>query len=299
MILPNAVIAGVNKAGTTALFNALAGHRDVLPSRVKETHFFDPLKYGDDLPELSQYGRFFPAGRESPVVLEATPGYFYGGARLAEVLHRTLPGARIVVMLREPGARAHSWWRFCRSRLLLDDGLPFAEYLDRCARLGTAPERSRDLVAWRGLSGGLYSEYLPAWQDVFGDRLLVCFQDDFQQDAEAFLADVCAHLGIAAGARPAPRDNVTTDVASRTLQRVALRGNVIGERLWRRFPGAKEVLRRAYYGINAAAVQERFSAADRRWLDDYYRDELTRLAPLLSAVPGHPVWLRRAADDRP
>ena len=44
--LPNLVIAGVPKAGTTSLFNYLAQHPDICPSDVKETRYFEPLRYG-------------------------------------------------------------------------------------------------------------------------------------------------------------------------------------------------------------------------------------------------------------
>ena len=127
------MIAGVNKAGTTSLFHALATHPEVDTSKVKETHFFDPIKYGETAPPLEAYARFFPQSGIAPVVLS-------GHARV--LLRRPAPGgrsrpraarARIVVVLREPGSRAFSWWRFCRSGLLLDPALSFGEYLERCA----------------------------------------------------------------------------------------------------------------------------------------------------------------------
>ena len=292
MNVANAIIAGVNKAGTTSLFNALASHEQVLGARVKETHFFDPLKYGQDLPGLDEYAAFFDAPRAAaPVVLEATPGYFYGGARVAREIDRLLPGVRVVVILREPGARAYSWWRFCKSRLLLDPVIPFSEYLVRCAAMGTDPESSRNLVAWRGLSGGEYSRYLPAWQDTFQERLFIGFYDDLQRDPGAVLAQVCAHLGIAPVAAAAwGRDNVTTDVANPSLQRVALKANRRFGRIWRAAPRVKATARSAYYRVNAARVQERLSQRDRQWLTEYYADEVARLATLLPPS-SRPAWL--------
>ncbi len=296
MTLANAIIAGVNKAGTTSLFNALAGHEQVSAARVKETHFFDRLKYGEELPGLDEYAAFFEEGQAAPVVLEATPGYFYGGARVAREINRLLPDVRLVVILREPGARAHSWWRFCRSRLLLDRAIPFSEYLARCAAMGEEPESSPRLVGWRGLSGGMYSRCLPAWQDTFQERLFIGFYDDLQTDPEATLAQVCEHLGIAALAPGAwRRDNVTTDVANPLLQRLALRANHRLDRFWRAAPGVKAAVRSTYYRVNAASSQERLSRTDRRWLTDYYADELTRLAAILPPQAPRPAWLRVGA----
>jgi hypothetical protein len=285
------VIAGVNKAGTTSLFHALASHSDVLPSKVKETHFFDPIKYGEPAPSLEEYSRFFPQSGTAPVVLEATPGYFYGGAPIAEALGKALPEARIVVVLREPGARAFSWWRFCRSGLLLDPELPFGQYLRRCAQMGMAPEFSRELVGWRGLSGGTYSRYLPYWQEVFGNRLLVMFHDDLLTDPAAAVNRVCRHLGIPAMAStPRRHDNVTIDVENRSLQRAALKVNRVGERLWRTAPGLKSGLRSLYYVVNAREDQERLEDAHREWLTDYFRPDLVALRSML-ADSELPAWV--------
>jgi hypothetical protein len=292
MRLPNAVIAGVNKAGTTSLFHALAAHPDVTSSKVKETHFFDPYKYGEPPLPLREYSKFFPREITTPVLLEATPGYFYGGDPLAKALDNALPDARIIVVLREPGERAFSWWRFCRAALLLDSDISFGEYVRRCEKLGTSPESARDLVAWRGLSGGLYSRYLPLWQDVFGDRLLILFHDDLLADSGATVNRACGHLGIQPMASPPTRrDNVTTDVVHPSLQRVAMTINRIGERAWRELPGLKCGLRALYYRVNARQFQDRLQPADRTWLTDYFRDDVAALPALLPHVRSLPSWL--------
>ena len=292
MQLPNAVIAGVNKAGTTSLFYTLASHPEVASSTVKETHFFDPVRYGEPLPSLQEYARFFPDRGTAPVLLEATPGYVYGGGPMAMALDRTLPGVRIVVVLREPGERAFSWWRFCRAGLMLDPDLSFREYLQRCEQLGTSPESSRALVGWRGLSGGLYSHYLPHWIETFGDRLKVLFHDELRTDPNTAVNRVCRHLGIAAMATASHRqDNVTTDVSNRSLQRVALEVNRAGERMWRTAPRLKTVLRSAYYRLNARRDQDRLEAADRAWLTWYFEEDLTTVRGMLADAQPLPSWL--------
>jgi Sulfotransferase domain len=290
--LPNAVIAGVNKAGTTSLFHALASHPDVAPSKVKETHFFDPIKYGDPPPPLEAYAGFFPRSAAAPVVLEATPGYFYGGAPLARALGKALPQVKIVVILREPGERAFSWWRFCRSGLLLDPDLSFGEYLRLCAEMTVSPESAKELVAWRGLSGGMYSRYLPHWQEVFGDRLLVLFHDELLADPVAAVGRVCGHLDIPAMASvPRRRDNVTTDVDSRALHKAAMQVNRLGERLWRAAPQVKSTLRSAYYRVNARKDQDRLDPVHRAWLTDYFESDLAALRGMFADRESLPAWL--------
>jgi hypothetical protein len=201
---------------------------------------------------------------------------------------------RVAVVLREPGERAFSWWRFSRSRLLVDPDLPFSEYLRRCAELGRSAEQSRDLVAWRALSGGEYSAYLPAWRETFDDRLRVVFHDDLRRDFDGTARRVARHFGVELQtAVPSRDDNITTDVKHRALQRAALLVNRSGEGLWRAAPGLKRAARRAYYRVNARSSQQRMSERDRAWLTEYFAEERERLRPLIA--PGdRPSWLAAA-----
>jgi hypothetical protein len=293
MVLPNGIIAGVNKGGTTAVFHSLAQQENVAVSSVKETHFFGALRRGDPLPDLTEYAALFPRETDAAAVIEATPDYFYGGERIASGIDAALPDVRIVVILREPGARAYSWWRFSRSRLWIPSDISFREYLEKCTEIEGDPETLRGVVGWRGLSGGLYSRYLPAWQETFGPRLLALFYDDLRCDFERSMQRICAHFGVerSPDTQPSQAHNVTTDVSSAALQRVALSVNDSGERLWRKFPRLKSALRSAYYDLNARKVQEGMTAEDGRWLDDYFREEIDRLRELTVGLENRPEWL--------
>ena len=69
----DAVIAGVNKAGTTSLFVSLSEHPDVVASAVKETRYFLPARWGAPLEPASVWDSYFAAHPDRPVRLEATP----------------------------------------------------------------------------------------------------------------------------------------------------------------------------------------------------------------------------------
>jgi hypothetical protein len=293
MVLPNGIIAGVNKAGTTAVFHALAHQENVAVSNVKETHFFGPLRRGEPIPDLTEYAALFPRETDAAAVIEGTPDYFYGGERTARGIDAALPGVRIVVILREPGARAYSWWRFSRSRLWIPADMSFREYLEKSTAIEGDPETQRGLVGWRGLSGGLYSRYLPAWQETFGPRLLVVFYDDVRKDFEGSMQRICAHFGVERipDMQPSVEHNVTTDVSSAALQRLALSVNSAGEGLWRKLPRLKTALRSGYYRLNASKVQAGMSPENRQWLDDYFREEIDRLRELTAGLENRPAWL--------
>lgn len=285
MVFPNAFIVGVNKAGTTAVFNTLSRQRGVCASTTKETHFFDPLKYGKEPPPLAKYEEFFRPQPEDSVILEATPGYFYGGAKIASRLREISPQGRAVIILREPGSRAFSWWRFCRTRLLLPQDLSFEDYLKECASRGLSPESSPEGVGWRGLSGGHYDHWLPEWQHVFGDDLLVAYSDQFTASGSEAISRVAEHLRIDLEDTEAGRDNVSVDIKNTVVQKAALKVNAAGERLWRAHPGLKKKLLRAYYRVNSRADQAKMSEDARRLLTAHFAEPLSRLRTQLPDVP--------------
>lgn len=154
--LPNLVIAGVSRAGTTSLFNYLAQHPDVGTSDVKELRYFSAVGHGQPLGPLDMYAAHFKA-RTQAYAVEATPGYFYGGGALATVLRETCPSVRVVVSLRSPIERCWSWSQFVKSRDRIPKDMPFSAYLDRCEQLREQGiDGTLDHQPYWGMGGGCY-----------------------------------------------------------------------------------------------------------------------------------------------
>lgn len=101
--LPDFLVVGAMRAGTSSLFKYLSSHPETAPSIRKEVGYFS-LRYEDR--DLDWYRSHFPITRARKV-FEATPTYLshpLAAQRIADVL----PGVRCVVMLREPEGRARS-----------------------------------------------------------------------------------------------------------------------------------------------------------------------------------------------
>src|SRR5581483_6528785 len=141
MALPDFLVIGAPKAGTTALHVALARHPQVFMSPVKEPKFF--LTEGKPLPagrgpgdaatnrkivwRRSEYEALFDAAPAGARRGESTTLYLRN-AQACRRIHEAIPDARLIAVLRDPVDRAHSNWTHLRSAGLEPEG----DFLTAC-----------------------------------------------------------------------------------------------------------------------------------------------------------------------
>jgi hypothetical protein len=132
--LPNFIVIGAAKAGTTALYWYLAEHPDVFMSQVKETNYFayglnaeGQLLYGDanihhfPVKTLREYEQLFADAGKTAAIGEVSPLYLecpQAAGRIRELL----PATKIICCLRHPVDRAYSdYLMYLRNRNRLFD----------------------------------------------------------------------------------------------------------------------------------------------------------------------------------
>lgn len=127
--LPDFLVVGEMKSGTSSLFYYLQRHPDILPPWRKELHFFN-LGHGKG---LGWYRAHFPLRRNlgaNKLTGEGCPEYLYAPGAAAR-MHKVLPDARLIVILRDPVQRAISHYhhevRMGREYLPLFDALKVEE----------------------------------------------------------------------------------------------------------------------------------------------------------------------------
>jgi hypothetical protein len=105
------MIIGVQKAATTSLYNLLNRHSNLFKGSLnKETNYFSQeVDYGRSLQWYHSYFKSF-AFSERANFFEATPDYFYF-PWVPERLYNYNPTLKLIVILREPVARAYSAWK--------------------------------------------------------------------------------------------------------------------------------------------------------------------------------------------
>lgn len=286
--LPNLIIAGVSKAGTTSLFNYLGEHPDICASDRKELKYFSPLRYGEDLEPLETYSEHFcHCGRERYAV-EASPGYFYGGRATARALRDTCPGVHALVILRSPADRCWSWFRFVKSRTRIPKDMTFDTYLDRCEELHQlGVDGHVEHQPFWGLGGGCYDTYLDSWIEELGDRFRVLFFDDVVNDPRKTVRGLCEWLDIDStfvDDFDYSVENKTEQYRSRRLQKTAVTINRRTERFFRQHRTAKRTLRRAYYTVNRPASELTISPSAQARMAEFYKPHNDRLARQLAGI---------------
>jgi hypothetical protein len=232
--LPNFLIIGAAKSGTTALYQYLKQHPQVYMSAQKETNFFayDGQKVcfrgpGDEetsnsiVTTLDSYKEQFGTVSNESAIGEASPWYLYS-SRSAENIHRCIPDTKLIAVLRNPVDRAYSSYlhviRHGRENLGFEEGLLAEE--DRIAQ-GWEP-------IWHYQRVGLYAEQVERFLDMFGrEQMRFFLYDDFQRDPYGILTEIYKFLDVDPHfvADTSVKPNVTGVPRNRLLGRLVFQPN--------------------------------------------------------------------------
>jgi Sulfotransferase family len=292
LTLPNFIVIGAAKAGTTSLYWYLAEHPAVFMIPAKETNFFaygvdenGRLLYGD--PEvhkfpvrtLQDYEKLFDQAGSAQAVGEASPIYLECPQAAARI-HATIPTARIIACLRQPVERAYS------------------DYLMELRHRGRRFDAAHDLKAgssWarqnsRWMQIGRYGEQLARYYALFPqEQIHVFLFDDLQRNPLGVMQDVYRFLGV----DPSFVPNVETPhntgglPTSRLLERV-LTSKLVNQRIKPLVPsGAVNWARR----LRSRSLRRppALPADLRAQLTSYFREDVLRTSALIGRSLDH--WL--------
>jgi hypothetical protein len=230
--VPNLLLAGVSHADASGLTVALGRHPQVgLPSARRIDHF-TPLRYGQRVEApLEDYDRHFARWEGERYRLETSPVYFDGGQALVAEVAASMPGLRVVLLLRDPTQRLWTSFTDKVRRGRLPAAMPYDTFVDRCLALRAGgSDRFEGNRYFRTLSSGFYVEHLPAWLSTFGWRLRVVFAEHLAEEPVHELGDLLRWLGLDPDQlEPAPEQHQPTPDAQRA-QRSALASAV--SRIW-------------------------------------------------------------------
>ncbi|MGB5556655.1 MAG: sulfotransferase [Paracoccaceae bacterium] len=285
-MLPDLLIIGAEKGGTTWLHDVLRRHPALFLPDVKEVHYFN--RFDSNLHDINNfvrrdqawYEQHFKAAEAGQLVGEATPMYLCD-PEAPRRIRETLPDARFVVVLRNPVTRAWSHFRMATAK---------AHVAEDFATLIAAEDD-------RILRRGLYARQLESWFSLFPrEQFHILFFEEVTTDPAAALSGLARWLGI--DAAPLLDEDLTRRRNEATNYRSAwiYNASVRGARALRSFPPS----RRLAAAMKASGLYDRLKAVnrvatpspalamdDRNALVAYYRQDVVQLRNLLerSALP--------------
>jgi hypothetical protein len=249
MALPDFLVIGVPKAGTTALHAALARHPALYMSEIKEPKFFltdgppparggpgDAKTYREHVWRMEDYEALFRHAPPGTLRGESTPFYLYdrGAQRRIRDL---IPDAKLIAVLRDPVERAHSNWTHLWSAGLepIGDIVQACEQEERRIAAGWA-------AFWHYTRIGLYGEQLEHLYTLFPrDQVYVVRYRMLVDHPAEVLDSICSFLDVKQGIiSEVPRENVTAHPEPTPARRTASRALRIGATVGRFLPGPAE-----------------------------------------------------------
>jgi hypothetical protein len=304
--LPNVICVGAEKSGSTALYDSLRAHPDVYMSPIKETNFFSTdvrvANFRDDyqrheaqksqnledyftqaklrdrwgayLQEPAQYLRLFADGGQQCIRGEVSNSYLYS-ATAAQNIADSIPDVRILVMLREPVARA-----FSQYRAMVRDGRTAKDSLIEEIRYdeGFADRRWGSCHGYVG--HGQYAAQLERLFAVFpADRIKVVLAEDFFASRAEQMAQIFDFIGLdnAPHARELPNRNRSAAPRNAGLVRLLARTG-LKSRAIALVPGS---LRERVKGLFFTDTKVLMTPAEAEFLAPFFVRDVPRVEQLL------------------
>lgn len=201
--LPNFLIIGAAKSGTTSIYHYLKNHPDIFMSKIKETNFFlgdgrtamkeigldGKTRELSSVGTLAEYSALFQAATEKARG-EASPKYLYYPGT-AERIKAAVPNAKIIAVLRHPVDRAYSaFLHHVRENQ--------EEYTDFAAALEAEPERIERGIdpKYHYRNRGLYFKQLKPYYDAFGAENVHVYLYEELRDPLGLLRPLFGVLGV-------------------------------------------------------------------------------------------------------
>ena len=199
-VLPDFIISGTVRSGTTSLYYNICEHPSVLPADYDEIGFFDSNYHLG----INWYRSMFPTEKEMErvkketnfeITVEDTPFYFWK-KEAAERILKDIPNSKIIIIFRNPVDRAYSNYQLGIRKKT--ETLSFEDAIDE--EMNFLEKHSfRESVDRRRsyLSKGFYESQIKIWFNVFPrEKIHILSTEDMQKNPEKTLLKIFQFLVI-------------------------------------------------------------------------------------------------------
>jgi len=294
--LPDFVILGAQKAGTTALRHALAQHPQIYLPAFPEPAFFafesgapafegpqSPSSRFGLIPTAEAYAALYADAADGQVLGDVSSHYSYcWPERTAACMARYVPDARLIAILRQPADRAYSAFNMMRQKGLE----PLADFAAALAA-EDAPERANWTPDFHYRRNGMYYANLAPYFRLFGaQQIRIFLYEEWSARPAWVIAEICRFLGLAE--QPIDlneRYRESLRPRSMAALRAVRRGRRLIEPLRAIMPGWLWGRLRAWLWARPAPLPPKL----RRDLTVSYAEDIQMLSQLIQRDLGH--WL--------
>ncbi len=187
MPLPNFIIFGTRKAGTTSLYHYLHQHPEIYMTPLKGTRYFlydKKLKDADQnvhARTLNEYSELFSGAvkKNATAIGEASPSYMYSGKACIEI-SKTIPEVKLIASLRNPIDMTFSYYQMQMRNLRPSEFVPLT--IDNVSR-------------WADL--GLYGSYLKKYYTTFNSsQIKILIFEEWIKDPTNITKNIFKFLSV-------------------------------------------------------------------------------------------------------
>ncbi len=222
--LPDFIIIGAAKSGTTSLYHYLSQHPEIFMSVEKELHYFISesefkLQGGNWHRGLDWYKDQFKNATESQLCGEASVTYTYSdwAEMSASRMHHLLPHVKLIYIMRDPMKRVYSDYLYQLYRQKIPPSLSLNSILDQGFVNDSKPVSK--YFKWM-VQSSLYSEQLTSFVKRFGiENIYLMTFESLIADTKGSVKKLFSFLGVDDNFAPPNIEQVYNATDSMKFQR--------------------------------------------------------------------------------
>jgi len=204
--LPDFLIIGAPKCGTTSVYDYLIRHPNIFPAKEKEVQFFNSdsnVGYRSYFPTV--FTKYYKKSiqKQSFITGESTPHYLYSD-KAPERVKRLIPHAKLIIILRNPIDRSYSHYNFhVKNRNLK---VSFEKCIQREMDQKRNPDNDstkfetvNEIIksgSYPYLEDGIYVDKMEKWMEIFPQNQFLILEINELKNPQKFFTKIFEFLQV-------------------------------------------------------------------------------------------------------
>ncbi len=274
MALPNFIVIGAAKSGTTSLWHYLISHPDIYMSEIKETNYFsnDLMNRNNPIKTMDDYESLFKGKENYKQLGEVSNSYLTYAEDVAPRIKKAIPECKIIVILRHPVDRLYSrYWHAVRDQYIKESFLEFSSSTKSVEKI---------------------SKKLKVYWDLFGvEKVKVIFLEELENDIKKFSKDLFSFLDINLINLQGSHLNQSGSTRSKLFNDFILNGSSLVRSPAKILPPKYRAKFREYIKRLNTKSKPKIDSVLKESLENYYEEDIKILESCVGRLPDS--WLKR------